>query len=384
MKIRTLFLALASFLALACATLSGTTLVVTPTELPVAQEIAAPDFISTPTPTSTLTGPETLSAENYKKFSPLYRWNAKDNTIARVNGIAISSQVERIALITQMSNKYTLRLYDFPGNLIWESLPLENKAASHSALTFSPDGKKIALGLDNGKVYLFDTENGRELEKFAYHFYTVQVVAFSPDGQMLASGASDQKVKLWVADSGMQIPTCFYWDPVTKQKCREDNKTNVYDIAFSPDGKYIAVSANVVVILDVETGQEIDRYYDSEKGTTDMFEVAFSPDGTTLAASGKRGKARQVLVWNFPSGGQNPTVVPVGAKLEDLVFTPNNDLFLGSYEKQGILGIFDMKTRRSIGQLPLGPKLYMSYTNDLSKFVVLSEKWDVDVWGIPK
>jgi WD40 repeat protein len=181
----------------------------------------------------------------------------------------------------------------------------------------------------------------------------------------------------------MQIPTCFYWDPVTKTNCREDNKTNVYDLAFSPNGRYLAVSANVVVILDTETGQEVDRYWDRDHGTTDMFEVAFSPDGSTLAASGKSGRKRQVLVWDFPSAAQNPTVIPVDAQVEDLVFTPTNDLFLGSYKDKGLLGIFDLKTRRAIGQVSLGPKLYMSYSNDLSMFVVLSKKLDVDIWGIP-
>lgn len=382
MKTKFFLLVFTILLSLACVTLSGTSPTISRTE-PADSGLTAPVLTSTPAPTSTPVNSRILNKDNYKNFSPLYKWNAKDNTFAKVNGIVISSQTERIALITQMSDKYTLRLYDFPGNLIWMS-PLEGKAANHSALTFSPDGKTIALGMDSGKIQLWDTENGDLLNTFPYHFYTVHVVAFSPNGQMLASGASDQKLKLWMTETGMQIPTCFYWDPITKQKCREDNKTNVYDIAFSPDGKYIAVSSHVVVIVDVESGQEVDRYYDRDKGTTDMFEVAFSPDGTTLAASGKRGNARQVLVWDFPSGAQNPTVVPVGAKLEDLVFTPDNDLFLGSYEKQGILGIFDMKTRMSIGKLPLGPKLYMSYANDLSKFVVLSEKFDVDVWGMPE
>lgn len=376
MKIKILFFTLVSFLTLACAAVSGATLVATPTELPGAQEMVSPDFTSTPDLASASADPSTLSKENYRQFKTLYKWSLKDDTtVAKVNGIVISSETERVALLTQASNKYTLRVYDLQGGLIWE-VSLPTKAAEHSALSFSPDGNLIAVGLDNGEVQIWDTNKGELFTSVHYHMYTTHALAFSPDRVLIASGASDQKAKIWILDTGLEISD-------------QGNVVNVYDLAFSPNGRYLAISsAEVVIVVDTQTGQEAARYWDRDRATKNMFEVAFSSDGKKLASSSKlRGNRYAVLIWDFPSSTQSPTALVVDDFVEDLVFSSNNDLIIGSYRdknKIGFLKIFDLQTHDVIGQLPLGPKLYMSYTNDLTMFIVLSEKKDVDIWGIPE
>jgi WD40 repeat protein len=65
------------------------------------------------------------------------------------------------------------------------------------SLTFSPDGKTLASGDDEGTIKLWDMTGGKELASFTGHAGKVLCLAISPDGKVLASGGQDKKIKLW-------------------------------------------------------------------------------------------------------------------------------------------------------------------------------------------
>ncbi len=56
-----------------------------------------------------------------------------------------------------------------------------------NSIAFSPDGKTLAAGSDDGTVRLWDVAVGDELSRFEGHSSGVRAVAFSPDGKTLAS-----------------------------------------------------------------------------------------------------------------------------------------------------------------------------------------------------
>ena len=72
----------------------------------------------------------------------------------------------------------------------------------------------------------------------------------------------------------------------------------VNEVAFSPDGRYLAVaSSSVVYLYDPHTLQEA---YLFEKGAW-TYPVSFSPDGR-LVASGSLGGT--VMLWRMPPGAK--------------------------------------------------------------------------------
>ena len=66
-----------------------------------------------------------------------------------------------------------------------------------SCLAFSPDGKTLAVGSNQGSLKLWDVADAKEIAVLKGHDNGVSCLAFTPDGKTLASGGHDKPIRLW-------------------------------------------------------------------------------------------------------------------------------------------------------------------------------------------
>jgi WD40 repeat protein len=98
-------------------------------------------------------------------------------------------------------------------------------------VAFSPHGKYLASGSQEGLVTVWDAVTGKELLTLPGHGGAVSGVAFSPDSKRLASASRDHMVRVWDASTGQEVLTLRGHDEP------------VASVAFSPVGRYLVREA---------------------------------------------------------------------------------------------------------------------------------------------
>ena len=150
-----------------------------------------------------------------------------------------------------------------------------------SAVAWSPDGKRIATGSDDG-VRVWDAVTGEELLSLECG-RGVESVVWSPDGKRIATGSDDG---VWV------------WDAVTGEELLSlERGRGARSVSWSPDGRRIVTSSTFddLRVWDAVTGKEL---LSLERGRGAR-SVAWSPDGRRIATGSNDG---DFWVWDAVTG----------------------------------------------------------------------------------
>jgi WD40 repeat protein len=169
-------------------------------------------------------------------------------------------------------------------------------------LTFSADGRFLAATLGSRGVRVFDHDNGWG-EAFRDEAYGDQSygASFALDGR-LATTSYDGKIRLYRFDPTAANPSFR----IAREAVAAPSGAKPYRIAFSPDGKRLAVGYNGMVavdVLDAATLARVGGHKPPDLQTPDAgsTKVAWSPDGRTLFAAGIVMDAqdnRLLLAWD--------------------------------------------------------------------------------------
>ena len=114
-------------------------------------------------------------------------------------------------------------------------------------------------------------------------------VAFSPDGKILALASWYNEIILWDVAGQQAIG-----QPLA------GSSINVNHIAFSPNGKILAVGSEyeTIILWDVESQQPIGQLLITNGQYDNVLSVAFSPDGRTLAAGSSNATIKLLGCFN--------------------------------------------------------------------------------------
>ncbi|MCG3182270.1 MAG: Serine/threonine-protein kinase PknD [Planctomycetes bacterium] len=155
---------------------------------------------------------------------------------------------------------------------------------------FSPDGRLVATGMSDGRVWLWSVETGNVAQLLQLGTAAVHDVAFSPDARYLAAGNENGQVRIWEKDeasgqyafNGMEFATT-------------ERGGRVNSVEFSPDGRSLVCGGVSVLLYDLAT-RELTRF-EGPAGHEPMY-VTFSPDGRTLLSTSIRFEDFFVRVWD--------------------------------------------------------------------------------------
>ncbi len=162
-------------------------------------------------------------------------------------------------------------------------------------LDWSPDGTRIEVGTDRGKISIFDPKSSQALLMFHVGTYSTQEydrtgyptgLALSPDGKILAAGKHN---------------TIILWDPQSG-KVRSSlwgHSFEVTALAWSPDGKILASgdgyydNDGTVILWDVSTRKILKKF----QGHHGFFVTAvdWTKDGKTVLSGSPDGS---LILWN--------------------------------------------------------------------------------------
>jgi WD40 repeat protein len=166
-------------------------------------------------------------------------------------------------------------------------------------LAYSPDGTLLIGAGDANVLYVWEAATGKLKTKLEGHTDWVWCLAFSPDGKQLASGGSEGSVILWDVPN-LKKQLSFSSSPPPPANTPPSKTVNtVLAVAFSPDGKQLALGGSdmqihIVNLVDGKIARSLPGHTSSVTG------LAFHPGGKLLVSGSKD---RTVRLWD-PVGGQ--------------------------------------------------------------------------------
>jgi WD40 repeat protein/DNA-binding SARP family transcriptional activator len=231
-----------------------------------------------------------------------------------------------------------------PYHLFTEPLPDSSELTLPQALAVSPDGALLAAPVAStpDHLALLDLHSpNKPRPPLAPGIGRISAVAFSHDGKRLAVGSEDAPAPVLLDTSGRVL-----------RRLTGGHRGGVHSISFDPTGRWLAtggVHDLQAIIWDTGSGQPIRRLRHPTANEQQAVSVGWSPDGSMVATGGGQGK---VILWRAADAKQLASFQADTSWILAMAFSPDGSRLAASGIGDRAVTVWDVATRRLLGRLP--------------------------------
>lgn len=231
---------------------------------------------------------------------------------------------------------------------------------AEEAVSFSPDGGRVAVGGAEEQIYLLDAYTGQLIAKQDHGSFITELSFLGDGSQLAASGCGES-------------PGLTVWD-LSKNSIVRFPVFGCPMVSVPGEFKVVLSGLRDVSLFNANTG-EIDRVLTNGRGSGSL---AASPDGASLAAE----YHDRLVIWLLVSGVTLPEldVNSLQGQVRHIAWSDNN--YLAVLDADGRIIIWDMAVRLPIasGQVPTDT-INISFSPD-GNLLITSRPAEVQLWSM--
>jgi WD40 repeat protein len=294
---------------------------------------------------------------------------------ASISSMAWSPNGQTLAI---GSSDDKINLWEVQNNNVHRSIQLRSNIVS---LAWSPDSTMIASGTwavnEVPTVLLWDVDTGDAIQTISIPTPRLRALSWSPDGKVISIGLEKNTILFWDIEQ----------DTIDILGIQSDE---ILSLAWSPSGELLAAGLQdgTVTVIDPSTRQRVGRLIYSPDEMGYIADIAWSPDGTSLASAFCDSESYpsatcQLVIWDPIHGQYHQVFQSNDYDVTSVEWSPSGRYIASAY-LSGDITLYNLQTGTCTHTLKtsLGETL-IAWAPNSQRLAAGTEDSSVLVWNLP-